>query len=107
MSNTILLELDIISKREFNNIIGNSTIEGIDDDLAFYVADLLPDDSFKLDSLCQYYKDEKTTNSKRLVKSIKNCIYYIINLLKSMLLYTLLYIKNIYIIFVNFFNYLF
>lgn len=35
----------------------------------FYVADMLPNDDFKLDFLTQYYKDGSYTKSKKLVKS--------------------------------------
>lgn len=58
-------------EKGFRNILCNNISAEINDDLAFYVADFLPNDDLKLDFLCQYYKDEKTTNSKRLVKSTK------------------------------------
>ena len=58
-------------EKGFRNILCNNISAEINDDLAFYVADFLPNDDIKLDFLCQYYKDEKTTSSKRLVMSTK------------------------------------
>ena len=43
----------------------------IDDEKAFYVADFLQNDDYKLDFLKQYYKDGTTTKSKQLKKSLE------------------------------------
>lgn len=46
-------------------------ISEIDDDKAFYVADMLPTINHKLDFLKQYYKDGTTSNNRTLIKSKK------------------------------------
>lgn len=54
------------------SLINISDYHEIDDERAFYVADMLPSDELKLDFLTQYYKDEKVSHSKQLVKSQRN-----------------------------------
>lgn len=72
IQNSIMLMgflMEYVSNRKYDleHGIYNLKNEIIND--PFYVADMLPNDEYKLDFLTQYYKDGMTTTSNKLVKS--------------------------------------